>query len=74
MHSNRISIVIGLIILIINLFLLTIYASKQGKFTFSFFFSVCREIKVILQRWLDNFLREIKSFGEIVKYKGNKKT
>ena len=48
MHSNRISIVIGLIILAINVFLLTIYASKQGEMTFSFFFTLCRGIKFTL--------------------------
>ena len=33
---------------------LTIYAPKQGDMTFSFFFTVCREIKFTLQRWWGN--------------------
>jgi hypothetical protein len=46
MHSNRISIVIGLIMLVMGAFLLNVYASKQGKLSFSFFLSLYRYVNI----------------------------
>ena len=51
MHSNRISIIIGLIVLIISAFLLNVYASKQGKLTFSFFLSLYRYVNAESRYW-----------------------
>ena len=45
MHSNKVSIIIGLIIIAINIFLLTIYFQKQWKYTFNFVKSLYEEIK-----------------------------
>lgn len=42
MHSNRMSIIIGLIILAIDIIMLILYASKQGKFTFDFLLTLLR--------------------------------
>jgi len=69
MHSNRINIVIGLIILAISVFLLTIYASKQGEMTFSFFFTVCREIKFTLQRWWGSRLCRLLNIQSLAEFK-----
>ncbi len=45
MHSNKTSVVIGLIIIAIGVFLLIVYYEKQGEYTFSFIKSLYEEIK-----------------------------
>lgn len=36
MHSKKVSIVIGLIVLAINIFLMIVYFQKQGRYSFDF--------------------------------------
>ena len=45
MHSNKVSIIIGLVIIAISVFLLIIYSQKQGEYTFGFIKSVYEEIR-----------------------------
>ncbi len=45
MHSKKVSIIIGLIILVINVLLLTVYLQRQGEHTFGFMKSLYEEIK-----------------------------
>jgi hypothetical protein len=46
MHSKKVSIIIGLIILILDLFLMAVYLQRQGEHTFGFIKSLYEEIKV----------------------------
>jgi len=46
MHSKKASIIIGLIILILDLFLMAVYLQRQGEYTFGFIKSLYEEIKV----------------------------
>ena len=45
MHSKKVSITIGLIILILDLFLMAVYLQRQGEHTFGFIKSLYEEIK-----------------------------
>jgi len=45
MHSNKMSIIIALVIIVISIFLLMIYSGKQGKYTFGFVGELYKEIK-----------------------------
>ncbi len=45
MHSNKVSIIIALVIIAISIFLLMIYFGKQGKYTFSFIGKLYEEAK-----------------------------
>ena len=45
MHSNKVSIIIALVIIAISIFLLMVYFEKQGKYTFSFIEKLYEEIK-----------------------------
>ena len=45
MHSKKVSVIIGLIILVINVLLLTVYLQRQGEHTFGFMKSLYEEIK-----------------------------
>ena len=45
MRSKKVSIIIGLIILVINVLLLTVYLQRQGEHTFGFIKSLYEEIK-----------------------------
>jgi len=49
MHSPKISIIIGLIIIAINIFLFILYFQKQGKFSFEF-------IKSLYDFWKNEYL------------------
>jgi hypothetical protein len=46
MHSKKVSITIGLIILILDLLLMAVYLQRQGEHTFGFVKSLYEEIKV----------------------------
>ena len=45
MHSNKVSVIIGLIIIAIGVFLLIVYYERQGEYTFRFIKSLYDEIK-----------------------------
>ncbi len=45
MHSNKVSVIIALIIITIGVFLLIVYYEKQGEYTFSFIKSLYNEIR-----------------------------
>lgn len=45
MHSNKVSVIIGLVIIAIGVFLLIVYYEKQGEYTFGFIKSVYEEIR-----------------------------
>lgn len=45
MHLNKVSVIIALIILAINIFLLMVYFQKQGQFTFKFIKGIYEETK-----------------------------
>lgn len=45
MHSNKVSIIIALVIIAMSIFLLMIYFGKQGKYTFDFIGKLYEEIK-----------------------------
>ena len=45
MHSKKASIIIGLIVLILDLFLMVVYLQRQGEHTFGFIKSLYEEIK-----------------------------
>ena len=45
MHSKKVSIIIGLIVLILDLFLMAVYLQRQGEHTFGFTKSLYEETK-----------------------------
>ena len=46
MHSKKASIIIGLIVVILDLFLMAVYLQRQGEHTLGFIKSLYEEIKV----------------------------
>lgn len=46
MHSNKSSMIIGLLVIAVSILLLIVYFQKQGEYTFKFMKSLYKEITV----------------------------